>query len=372
MAWTSPARRSRSTPRSTGTPKKLLPMPRISSSGAPPDLRAAGAGLGAVDASIRGWSPPRVAVRSKTQRVGAGRLDDRGRDVSGALAVGEGGEPVGGNLAADGGVGSRQRTRRSSRCSPAGDRRAGRRRGRGPRRIATPARGGRRSTARVPPTRRFSVILLVEVRSSGFAAIDSSKGEGCSCDRPRPGRRRGDPSAPRSVRNMTPAWSSVVTSRRAPVLAPPSKALPPRVRVRAGTAVWSRAVSSTIRWPVTNSTRSHQCEPMSANARGTRRQFRVDAPVVILRRHQPVLQVSAMKQTHVPDVPGSHPGARLPYGGVVAVDEGTVATAPASAADARQCAAPAASVASGFSQTTCLPPLTRSATGTWRWLGVQT
>ena len=71
------------------------------------------------------------------------------------------------------------------------------------------------------------------------------------------------PSTPAAVSNCTVTTSSVLTSR------------PPR----RGSTVDVRADSCAMRSPVTNSIRSHQCEPMSPNAResppraGSTRQF---------------------------------------------------------------------------------------------------
>ena len=59
------------------------------------------------------------------------------------------------------------------------------------------------------------------------------------------------PTAPAAVRNCTTTMSSVVTFR------------PPR----SGVLVAVCALTSTTRSPVTNSARSTQCDPMSANAR---------------------------------------------------------------------------------------------------------
>ena len=78
-----------------------------------------------------------------------------------------------------------------------------------------------------------------------------------------------DPVTPATVRNMTMATSSVVTERGAPPgPVPELKAwtwsTPER---RSGIAVTSSAHTAASRSPVTNSTRSHQCEPMSAKAR---------------------------------------------------------------------------------------------------------
>ena len=66
------------------------------------------------------------------------------------------------------------------------------------------------------------------------------------------------------------------------------------------------AQSAAIRSPVMNSTRSHQCEPMSANARDGPPELGVDPPVVVLRRGEPVLQVAAVDQVDATQVPATH------------------------------------------------------------------
>ena len=63
------------------------------------------------------------------------------------------------------------------------------------------------------------------------------------------------PQAPWSVSNNTVAASSVPT------------AVEPDSAGRRSNAVSMRAISRVIRWPVANSIRSHQCTPMSPNAR---------------------------------------------------------------------------------------------------------
>ena len=74
------------------------------------------------------------------------------------------------------------------------------------------------------------------------------------------------PAAPRSVSNIMVAASSpaTVTRCRSPVARWKALAWPAS---RSAKAVIVRAESRAMRWPVTNSIRSHQCEPMSANAR---------------------------------------------------------------------------------------------------------
>ena len=74
--------------------------------------------------------------------------------------------------------------------------------------------------------------------------------------RPRPSRT-GPPPRPRSRRTGS--------RRESPF--PRSNAARPVARSRSVTAVMNCAFTRTRRWPDTNSARSHQCEPMSANAR---------------------------------------------------------------------------------------------------------
>ena len=99
----------------------------------------------------------------------------------------------------------------------------------------------------------------------------------------------------------------------------------------------------------------------------------VDAPVVVLGAKQPVLEVGPVQQVQGSGLAGPHTLARLSHRGVEAVDEGhggLAARTAAAAATSRS--APAASRASGFSQTTCFPAASAaSASGRWRWLGVQ-
>ena len=76
-----------------------------------------------------------------------------------------------------------------------------------------------------------------------------------------------------------------------------------------------------MRCPETNSARSHQWLPMSAKAREAPPSCRVDAPVVVLRAQQPVLQVAAVEQADRAGHAGPHALAGLAHGRVVAVDE---------------------------------------------------
>ncbi len=124
--------------------------------------------------------------------------------------------------------------------------------------------------------------------------------------------------------------------------------------VRSALAISVRAHRRTMRWPVTNSARSHQCGPMSANAR--------DAP-----------PRSSSTRGCRPSASGASPGGRccgsgapdrysrpacsagLAHGGIKAVDERDGGDPrPARAASAGAWAHIGASIAIGFSRITCL------------------
>ena len=136
----------------------------------------------------------------------------------------------------------------------------------------------------------------------------------------------------------------------------------------------SAALSAAIRWPETNSTRSHQCEPMSAKAReappssGSTRQLSSDGA------EQPVLQVAAVEQAQVAERAGADPRARLAHGRVVAVDERhrrDPAGALGGARRARRRRRRRARAASRRRRA-CRPRARRGRSGRCRWLGVQT
>ena len=66
-----------------------------------------------------------------------------------------------------------------------------------------------------------------------------------------------------------------------------------------------------MRWPETNSARSHQCDAdVGERTRGAAEPL-VDAPVVVVRAQQPVLQVGAVDQAHRPGLPAAR-RARAP------------------------------------------------------------
>ena len=100
----------------------------------------------------------------------------------------------------------------------------------------------------------------------------------------------------------------------------------------------------------------------------------VDAPVRVVRAEQPVLEVGAVQQVQRAGPAAADALARLADGRVVAVDErdaGVKARARRERPTRRL--APSRSGASGFSQITCLPASSAaSASGRWRWFGVQT
>ena len=144
-------------------------------------------------------------------------------------------------------------------------------------------------------------------------------------------------------------------------------------RGRPGGPRWLRALRRAIRWPLTNSTRSHQCEPMSANAARGAAEPGVDAPVAAVPAQQPVLALATVEQPQGPRRPrcstaAAH-GARSGSSGTRRAPRDSPAAAAASTAPR----APRSSVASGFSQITFLPARSAaSATVRWRWFGVQT
>jgi hypothetical protein len=74
-----------------------------------------------------------------------------------------------------------------------------------------------------------------------------------------------EPVAPASVSKRSAAMSSVSTAWASPPLARAKDAVASPRRVSWAVAV--RAATAVRRWPLRNSIRSHQCEPMSAKAR---------------------------------------------------------------------------------------------------------
>ena len=66
-----------------------------------------------------------------------------------------------------------------------------------------------------------------------------------------------------------------------------------------------------MRWPETNSARSHQCEPMSANAREAPPTLVVHPPVCVVRAQEPVLEIGAVQQVERPGPPAADALARL-------------------------------------------------------------
>ena len=76
-----------------------------------------------------------------------------------------------------------------------------------------------------------------------------------------------------------------------------------------------------MRWPVTNSARSHQCEPMSAKAREAPPSVESTRQLSSSGSRQPVLQVGAVDEPDGPRRAGAHAVAGLAHRGVVAVDE---------------------------------------------------
>ena len=75
-----------------------------------------------------------------------------------------------------------------------------------------------------------------------------------------------------------------------------SRTRDPASLTRSGTAVSSRAETRSMRWPETNSARSHQCEPMSANAREAPPSCSSTRQLASSGAQQPVLEVRAVQQ----------------------------------------------------------------------------
>ena len=146
----------------------------------------------------------------------------------------------------------------------------------------------------------------------------------------------------------------------------------PSAGARTGIAVARSAKTSTIGSPVTNCARSSQCEPMSPTARSSPAALGLEPPVPVGRLRQPVLEIAAV---HVPDLSElarADALARLLHERVEAEVEVRAVHEPASSPPARR-APPTArtSIASGFSQTTCLPASSACFTCGWcRWFGV--
>ena len=108
-----------------------------------------------------------------------------------------------------------------------------------------------------------------------------------------------EPLTPAKVRNSTSATSSVVTARRGPpAAAVPNAGTWASVCARSGTAVTSSEHTDARRSPVTNSTRSHQCEPMSAKAREGPDSSASTRQLSSCVGRQPVLQVAAVDEAH--------------------------------------------------------------------------
>ena len=145
-----------------------------------------------------------------------------------------------------------------------------------------------------------------------------------------------DPIAPASVSNwMTPASIVTFVERDAP-----------GARAMRSAA---RAERRAMRWPETNSARSHQCDAdVGERTRGAAEPL-VHAPVVVLRAQEPVLQIGAVQKAQRPGLPAADALACLAHRRVVAVDERHRGLEPASrrrrrpAAARRRRRAPAAS-----------------------------
>ena len=106
-------------------------------------------------------------------------------------------------------------------------------------------------------------ILLVE-RHARIGAIDLEPEPVVASGRDR--LTVNDASVPAPVLNIAAATSSLSTACLAPPVAGVLK-LWPVVALRSAMTVANAALASVKRSPLTHSTRSHQCEPMSANTR---------------------------------------------------------------------------------------------------------
>ena len=163
-------------------------------------------------------------------------------------------------------------------------------------------------------------------------------------------------------------------ARGSPPPPPAANALAPRRAACApGTAVSSRADSRVMRWPETNSARSHQCEPMSANAREAPPSSLVHAPVVVVGREEPVLEVGAVQQAQRAGPPAARRARapRAPSGSsgrrTAPPPAARVAPRRRRAAARRRRRAPAASRRSRA----CRPRARPRPAGRCRWFGVQ-
>ena len=185
-----------------------------------------------------------------------------------------------------------------------------------------------------------------------------------------------EPSAPPSVSNCTTRRPRSSTGRGSARRRRRGRTRAPVARARApGTAVSVRADSARDAVAGDELGQVAPVRPdVGERARGAA-ELRVDAPVVVSAREQPVLQVGAVDAgARRRSSAGAIARAGLAHRRVVAVDERHGGHAAASRRPrARAARAPPASRASGFSQTTCLPASSAArASGTCRWFGVQT
>ena len=312
------------------------------------------------------------ARATSTQRCSRGGGEDRVGDQRGAQAVGERRHPFGSASRSGRPRRSRPRTRRSSPRSPGGGRRGGTR-------SARPAgesvAGSRRTIAQLPRDARTRAL-----RGCSWSKASASLGAVELDPEPVLAARRDladDDRADRAGVGLELDDGGVLGGDRcapSPPSPPASNARRPVALTRSGTAVSSRAERRTMRWPDTNSARSHQCEPMSANARDGAAQLA--RPRASCRRRgagaSPAGRcrgAGAARRSR----PLRDALARLAHRRVVAVDERHRRRAvPTRPRRRRGAARRAASSASGFSQITCLPAASAaSASGTCRWFGVQ-
>ena len=129
------------------------------------------------------------------------------------------------------------------------------------------------------------------------------------------------PTTPPSVRNRTVARSSVTTARRSPGVGPILRAKAGRSAIAARDD--GRGLRAHGRDPLARD-ELDEIAPVRADvgerARGAAA-LRVDAPVVVLGRRQPVLQVAAVDEAHGADPARGDARPGLEHHRVVAVDE---------------------------------------------------
>ena len=289
-AWISPARQSRSTPWSTSTPRKLLRIPRISSSSAmlrPPPIRWTRRGQHRVDelraaGAVGEGREPVGLARAGDRRVRVG--DEQVEAVEVALRVARGRDRVGGGLGAE---------------------RAG----------VAPDGLGR--VAAAEPERLGALLLEADARVLAGdldVQVVLAAGRDLADDqRPLGAGRRAEQRGDRVLGGDGPAF---------PVLrAGGGEGL--RVRVRRALGEHGGGLGAERDDPVAGD-ELDEVAPVRADVRERPRgaaEVGVDAPVVVVGRGEPVLQVAPVDQPDGTERPGADAGARLADDGMEAVDE---------------------------------------------------